>query len=608
MTNERADTADSELVTSAAAGDPAAFAALYDRYAPRIYSRFLCELRDAAEAKDATQETFIDAWRGLPNLRDPQAFPAWLGTIASRRTIKAGRPGGAVAQDDELLADLADPGPGPEDVALQAQAGQLVSDAVPSLTPRYQEAIRHLMAYGQAGSGLGAQLGISSQQASRLADKATHSLANAVSALVVAQTGRQACAGLDRILSTAGWSAGPLSEELRDKVQRHIGRCDRCEPQRRAAGRKVMQSLPVVVPFIVPADLRARTLEGAQNIAATPPQGLRSGRLGQALAVGGAAALVASAAVVLSNRGSDDDGTTGGTDGDATNAAEMPSFPGSPDAWVIAWDWNQEVGSAPEDDGLVYVSYVPETGETQASAYFPDPVVNPDASPNYDEDAALTTSVDYRWSILTTEPSDNEQETGIVQVYSLPDGAPREVDLRAITRDISFEPMRMSFAADDPNVLHVLASDGTVWAIDIADETASPTSTTATLTGDDPGDSWTFTPDGSGELFKPYDADGNWLDRPPHFSGAEELSSDEEDELPELPDHPEMVIRTADDTVWAFVPEERSEAEQVLRAYRLPADAGAGWERMEASTPIPGPPPGPDGLYVNIAFARPPQG
>jgi RNA polymerase sigma-70 factor (ECF subfamily) len=47
---------------------------------------------DEADARDATQETFISAWRRIRELRDPDRFDAWLQRIAvnaARMTLRA---------------------------------------------------------------------------------------------------------------------------------------------------------------------------------------------------------------------------------------------------------------------------------------------------------------------------------------------------------------------------------------------------------------------------------------------------------------------------------------------------------------------------------------
>lgn len=54
---------DAELLVRVAAGDEAAFARLYDRFAPGLYSLILKMVRDQAEAEDVLQEGFTHLWR-----------------------------------------------------------------------------------------------------------------------------------------------------------------------------------------------------------------------------------------------------------------------------------------------------------------------------------------------------------------------------------------------------------------------------------------------------------------------------------------------------------------------------------------------------------------
>jgi len=57
-----------------------------------VYRLSLAILGDEADARDASQETFVAAWRQLPKLRDPDRFDAWLQRIAvnsARMTLRA---------------------------------------------------------------------------------------------------------------------------------------------------------------------------------------------------------------------------------------------------------------------------------------------------------------------------------------------------------------------------------------------------------------------------------------------------------------------------------------------------------------------------------------
>src|SRR4030095_471924 len=69
---------DVELVAACLAGDREAFGRIVERY-----QRLLCSLAYSAtgslsESEDLAQEAFVDAWRQLRTLREPEKLRAWL--------------------------------------------------------------------------------------------------------------------------------------------------------------------------------------------------------------------------------------------------------------------------------------------------------------------------------------------------------------------------------------------------------------------------------------------------------------------------------------------------------------------------------------------------
>ncbi len=69
-------------------GDEAAIAALYAAHAPAVL-RFLADLLgDHAAAADATQETFVRAFRRLSTLRDAERVAPWLFGIARNVSLE----------------------------------------------------------------------------------------------------------------------------------------------------------------------------------------------------------------------------------------------------------------------------------------------------------------------------------------------------------------------------------------------------------------------------------------------------------------------------------------------------------------------------------------
>ena len=76
-----------ELVRRAQAGDANAFDVLIAGRVTAAYQTAWAVLRDEADARDATQETFFQVWRDLPRLREPEKFDAWAGRILHNRCL-----------------------------------------------------------------------------------------------------------------------------------------------------------------------------------------------------------------------------------------------------------------------------------------------------------------------------------------------------------------------------------------------------------------------------------------------------------------------------------------------------------------------------------------
>lgn len=69
---------DGELVEQVRAGSPHGFDLLVRRYQGLAVARAYAVLHDRMDAEDAAQEAFLRAFRSLGQLRNPEAFGAWL--------------------------------------------------------------------------------------------------------------------------------------------------------------------------------------------------------------------------------------------------------------------------------------------------------------------------------------------------------------------------------------------------------------------------------------------------------------------------------------------------------------------------------------------------
>ncbi|MGD9979598.1 MAG: RNA polymerase sigma factor [Hyphomonadaceae bacterium] len=80
---------DDYLVLLAQGGSPEAFARLAARWTPKLLAFAARTLGHTEAAKDAVQDTWESALRGLSRLDDPARFRAWIYAIAARKCADA---------------------------------------------------------------------------------------------------------------------------------------------------------------------------------------------------------------------------------------------------------------------------------------------------------------------------------------------------------------------------------------------------------------------------------------------------------------------------------------------------------------------------------------
>ncbi len=120
-------TARGVLVERAQAGDQAAFEALLERWlGPSLRTAFAI-LGNEPDARDATQDAFLQAWRELRRLRDPDRFDAWLNRILVNRcrTLRGSRRRTTVREINLSALLLMAPSGSPVAGTLRATTGTL---------------------------------------------------------------------------------------------------------------------------------------------------------------------------------------------------------------------------------------------------------------------------------------------------------------------------------------------------------------------------------------------------------------------------------------------------------------------------------------------------
>ena len=226
------------MVAAIVAGDPDGIAQAYDTYAMPLYSYCRSLLHEPEDAADAVQDTFLIATSKLGGLRDPGKLRSWLYAVARNECYRRLRSGEATSALDEAVdlpaaagghastAESADVASAVE----RAELRRLVRDAIGGLNPGERDVIELSLVQGLDGDELADTLGVSRNHAHALMSRARSQLERSLGALVVARTGRDACAALDALL--AGWD-GQLTVLLRKRVSRHIEQCEICGERKR---------------------------------------------------------------------------------------------------------------------------------------------------------------------------------------------------------------------------------------------------------------------------------------------------------------------------------------------------------------------------------------
>ena len=275
---------DREVVAAITTGDPAGIAMAYDRYAAALYGYSYWILHDSAAAAGALKDTFVIASATVSNPPEPSKLRPWLFALARNECRRRIRPTSTVrdgeADTADATDDLADAG---DDLATGATvqfravgrppaAGEDLSDAtvqfqvisqladplmpfrvigqpaaylpghvhadqgqtelrslihcvLAGLKPREREVIELSFRHDLHDDDLAIALGVSPSRAHDLATRAGGRLEEALGALHIALTGREACPVLGELL--ADWD-GQLTEQTRDLVVGHIGECHTC--------------------------------------------------------------------------------------------------------------------------------------------------------------------------------------------------------------------------------------------------------------------------------------------------------------------------------------------------------------------------------------------
>ena len=126
---------DAALVREFTAGNSAAFDALYHKHATFVFNTCMGITGNREDARDAMQETFVSAYKGIRSFRNQSRFSTWLYRIAVNRCLDM------IRKNNHSLGDpvewLENTGPDHADWAQERE----VREAVLKLKPNYRIAL-----------------------------------------------------------------------------------------------------------------------------------------------------------------------------------------------------------------------------------------------------------------------------------------------------------------------------------------------------------------------------------------------------------------------------------------------------------------------------------
>ena len=152
---------DAILVQQTLSGDTYAFNQLVKKYQEEVFAISLSVVKNPEDAKDIVQETFLQTYLNLQQLRNPDSFATWLKKIAWNQSKKWYRQHGTGESVPLESADQEQSEETPVDEKLvQEELFQAVLEAIDALPVKEQQVI---MAYldGKSYDEIGRQHGLS---------------------------------------------------------------------------------------------------------------------------------------------------------------------------------------------------------------------------------------------------------------------------------------------------------------------------------------------------------------------------------------------------------------------------------------------------------------
>lgn len=229
MTSAAPRNNDAELLRASRAGEVHAFGELVERYQNLVCAVAYSRTGDRVTSEDVGQQTFLAAWNGLDNIREPGQIRSWLCSVARNLSGKAVRVRQREPSTDSEALD-ANPSPSSDPLAsmISRESEAAVWEALAELPETYREPLVLFYRENQSVKQVALGLGISEDAAKQRLSRGRQALKAGVSDLVertlhTSRPNRAFAAGVLGALNagalpvagaTAGKTAGGVSTKI----------------------------------------------------------------------------------------------------------------------------------------------------------------------------------------------------------------------------------------------------------------------------------------------------------------------------------------------------------------------------------------------------------
>ena len=263
---------DAELVRRALARDQQAFAALYDRYADKLYDYARRQTGNAADAGDIVQDTFVLAIQRLHQLRDPSLVRPWLYAIARSEVHRRHRRVNRLqfTEPDEQAA-MSSGAPDRRRPGAPAGTARAVHRGRQRAGPQRPRGARPAPAPQHDGRRDRCRARHSRTPGRVVVQRVRERLGRSIGVVLLATTPK--CAELVELQRTEGT---PLTVLSRKRLARHIDGCLTCSQQLsdRMRPETLLAALPIA---LAPAFLRNGVLQRMAEAANLAPRAAAAG-------------------------------------------------------------------------------------------------------------------------------------------------------------------------------------------------------------------------------------------------------------------------------------------------------------------------------------------